>query len=135
MPGRTNHAGRPLAADRRPGAAHGPVILPWLAAYAFGHGVDVTGEPLERGIASLEAHAQYLAGIPGHPPAPADDHRHHPPAGTGHGRATRGPVPGLGLPRTATDRGRGAGGGTGGLTVRPGGATPCSASLVAPSST
>ena len=68
MPGRTNHAGRPLAADRRPGAAHGPVILPWLAAYAFGHGVDVTGEPLERGIASLEAHAQYLAGIPGHPP-------------------------------------------------------------------
>jgi LmbE family N-acetylglucosaminyl deacetylase len=32
------------------------------------HGVDVTGEPLERGIASLEAHAEYLAGIPGHPP-------------------------------------------------------------------
>lgn len=32
------------------------------------HGVDVTGEPLERGIASLEAHAQYLAGLPGHPP-------------------------------------------------------------------
>lgn len=32
------------------------------------HGVDVTGEPLERGIASLEAHAGYLAGIPGHPP-------------------------------------------------------------------
>ena len=32
------------------------------------HGVDVTGEPLERGIASLEAHAQYLAGIEGHPP-------------------------------------------------------------------
>jgi LmbE family N-acetylglucosaminyl deacetylase len=32
------------------------------------HGVDVTGEPLEHGIASLEAHAQYLAGIPGHPP-------------------------------------------------------------------
>jgi len=31
------------------------------------HGVDVTGEPLQRGIASLEAHAQYLAGIPGHP--------------------------------------------------------------------
>jgi len=31
------------------------------------HGVEVTGEPLERGIASLEAHAQYLAGIPGHP--------------------------------------------------------------------
>lgn len=32
------------------------------------HGVDVTGEPLEHGIASLEAHAWYLAGIPGHPP-------------------------------------------------------------------
>jgi LmbE family N-acetylglucosaminyl deacetylase len=31
------------------------------------HGVDVTGEPLERGIASLEAHAEYLAAIPGHP--------------------------------------------------------------------
>jgi LmbE family N-acetylglucosaminyl deacetylase len=35
------------------------------------HGVDVTGEPLRRGIASLEAHAQYLAALPGHP-APAD---------------------------------------------------------------
>lgn len=32
------------------------------------HGVDVTGEPLERGIRSLEAHREYLAGIPGHPP-------------------------------------------------------------------
>lgn len=32
------------------------------------HGVDVSGEALERGIASLEAHATYLAGIPGHPP-------------------------------------------------------------------
>lgn len=32
------------------------------------HGVDVTGEPLARGIASLEAHGEYLAGIPGHPP-------------------------------------------------------------------
>ena len=31
-------------------------------------GVDVTGEPLECGIASLEAHAEYLAGLPGHPP-------------------------------------------------------------------
>jgi hypothetical protein len=30
--------------------------------------VDVTGNPLERGIASLEAHRDYLAGIPGHPP-------------------------------------------------------------------
>jgi len=31
------------------------------------HGVDVTGEPVERGIASLEAHKQYLAALPGHP--------------------------------------------------------------------
>jgi hypothetical protein len=29
--------------------------------------VDVSGEPLKRGIASLEAHAEYLAAIPGHP--------------------------------------------------------------------
>lgn len=32
------------------------------------HGVDVTGDALEAGIASLEAHREYLAGIPGHPP-------------------------------------------------------------------
>jgi LmbE family N-acetylglucosaminyl deacetylase len=32
------------------------------------HGVDVTGDPLERGIASLEAHREYLSGLPGHPP-------------------------------------------------------------------
>ena len=32
------------------------------------HGVDVSGEALERGITSLEAHGAYLAGIPGHPP-------------------------------------------------------------------
>lgn len=32
------------------------------------HGVDVTGEPLARGIASLEAHAEYLGAIEGHPP-------------------------------------------------------------------
>jgi LmbE family N-acetylglucosaminyl deacetylase len=31
------------------------------------HGVDVSGTPLERGIAALEAHAEYLAGLPGHP--------------------------------------------------------------------
>ncbi|MCB0911422.1 MAG: PIG-L family deacetylase [Propionibacteriaceae bacterium] len=31
------------------------------------HGVDVSGEPLERGIASLEAHAAYLGDLPGHP--------------------------------------------------------------------
>lgn len=35
------------------------------------HGVDVTGAALERGIAALEAHEQYLAGLPGHPPARA----------------------------------------------------------------
>lgn len=33
------------------------------------HAVDVSGEAVERGVASLEAHGQYLAGIPGHPPA------------------------------------------------------------------
>lgn len=31
------------------------------------HYVDVSGEPLEKGIASLEAHEAYLAAIPGHP--------------------------------------------------------------------
>ena len=35
------------------------------------HGVEVTGEPLRRGVASLEAHAAYLAALPDHP-APAD---------------------------------------------------------------
>jgi LmbE family N-acetylglucosaminyl deacetylase len=48
-----------------------PVSVRWLLVSGDPrptHGVDVTGEPLERGIASLEAHAEYLAGIPGHPP-------------------------------------------------------------------
>jgi LmbE family N-acetylglucosaminyl deacetylase len=31
------------------------------------HGVDVTGEPLARGVASLEAHKDYLGAIEGHP--------------------------------------------------------------------
>jgi LmbE family N-acetylglucosaminyl deacetylase len=31
------------------------------------HGVDVTGEPLARGVASLQAHREYLAAIEGHP--------------------------------------------------------------------
>lgn len=31
------------------------------------HGVEVSGEPLERGIASLEAHTAYLADLPDHP--------------------------------------------------------------------
>jgi LmbE family N-acetylglucosaminyl deacetylase len=50
-------------------------LAPWSPRWllVFGdprptHGVDVTGEPLEAGIASLEAHRQYLAGLPGHPP-------------------------------------------------------------------
>ena len=42
------------------------------------------------------------------PPAPADDHRQHGAAGTGHGRTERGPVQGLGFPRATTDRVRGA---------------------------
>lgn len=32
------------------------------------HGVDVSGEPLARGVASLEAHREYLGAIEGHPP-------------------------------------------------------------------
>lgn len=47
----------------------------WYIVPDFGgsatHGVDVTGEPLRRGVASLEAHAGYLAALPDHP-APAD---------------------------------------------------------------
>lgn len=50
-------------------------LEPWSARWllvggdpAPTHGLDVTGEPLQRGIASLEAHGEYLAGIPGHPP-------------------------------------------------------------------
>jgi LmbE family N-acetylglucosaminyl deacetylase len=47
-----------------------PWSVRWLLAGGHErptHGVDVTGEPLERGIASLEAHAEYLAALPGHP--------------------------------------------------------------------
>lgn len=33
------------------------------------HGVDVTGDPLTKGVASLECHREYLAAIPGHPAA------------------------------------------------------------------
>jgi len=46
-------------------------IVPGLAGSGATHGVDVTGEPLRRGVASLEAHSAYLAALPGHP-APAD---------------------------------------------------------------
>ncbi|HEY3683126.1 MAG TPA: PIG-L deacetylase family protein [Streptosporangiaceae bacterium] len=45
-------------------------IVPGMAGSAT-HGVDVTGEPLRRGVASLEAHAAYLAALPDHP-APGD---------------------------------------------------------------
>ncbi|MEP6559739.1 MAG: PIG-L deacetylase family protein [Nakamurella sp.] len=51
-------------------------LEPWSARWLLvpghtepTHGIDVTGEPLEKGIAALEAHRDYLAGIPGHPPA------------------------------------------------------------------
>ena len=47
-----------------------PWSVRWLLVWGHPrptHGVDVTGEPLERGIASLEAHTEYLASIPGHP--------------------------------------------------------------------
>lgn len=51
-------------------------LEPWSARWLLvaghpkpTHGVDVTGAPLERGAAALEAHGEYLAGIPGHPPA------------------------------------------------------------------
>lgn len=33
------------------------------------HGVEITGDPLERGIASLEAHAEYFAVLADHPSA------------------------------------------------------------------
>jgi len=55
-------------------------LEPWggvrLVAYAGAerptHGVDITGEPLRRGIASLEAHAEYTKGLgaAGFDPAP-----------------------------------------------------------------
>ena len=47
-----------------------PCSVRWLLASGHPrptHGVDVTGEPLERGIASLEAHTKYLTAIPSHP--------------------------------------------------------------------
>ncbi|MFI5500004.1 PIG-L deacetylase family protein [Nocardia asteroides] len=46
-------------------------LTPAFAGATGTHGVDITGEPLRRGITSLEAHAAYLAALPGHP-APAD---------------------------------------------------------------
>jgi LmbE family N-acetylglucosaminyl deacetylase len=47
------------------------LLVPGLPGSGASHGVEVTGEPLRRGIASLEAHAAYLAALPGHP-APRD---------------------------------------------------------------
>ena len=59
------------------------------------HGVEVTGDALQAGIASLEAHEEYLAGLPGHP-APKDM---LPMIAAMQGRAMgvehAGPVPGL----------------------------------------
>jgi LmbE family N-acetylglucosaminyl deacetylase len=53
-------------------------VEPWSPRWLFiagdanpTHGVDVTGAPLERGIAALEAHAEYIAGLAGHPPVRA----------------------------------------------------------------
>ena len=49
-------------------------LEPWKASRLLVGGasnpnvwVDVTGEPLEKGIASLDAHEQYLADLPDHP--------------------------------------------------------------------
>ncbi|MEU3339301.1 hypothetical protein [Streptomyces sp. NPDC006668] len=47
------------------------LLLPGLPGFGATHGVEVTGEPLRRGVASLEAHAAYLAALPDHP-APED---------------------------------------------------------------
>ncbi|MBD7920020.1 PIG-L family deacetylase [Cellulomonas sp. Sa3CUA2] len=50
-----------------------PCAVRWLLVAGDAHpthGVDVTGEALQRGIASLEAHREYLALLPWHP-APA----------------------------------------------------------------
>jgi LmbE family N-acetylglucosaminyl deacetylase len=52
-------------------APHSPRWYLVPGAGSATHGVDVTGEPLRRGVASLEAHAAYLAALPDHP-APAD---------------------------------------------------------------
>lgn len=54
------------------GGGRDPWSVRWLLVVGHlqpTHGVDVTGEALERGVAALEAHGEYLAGIPGHPPA------------------------------------------------------------------
>jgi LmbE family N-acetylglucosaminyl deacetylase len=52
---------------------HSPrwLLVPAIAGFGATHGVDITGEPLSRGVASLEAHAAYIASLP-HLPAPAE---------------------------------------------------------------
>lgn len=70
------------------------LIISGLADFGATHGVEVTGEPLRRSIASLEAHAAYLAALPDHPPR-----RLHPEVHCdvrqGHGRRARRSVPRL----------------------------------------
>lgn len=51
-------------------------LEPWSARWVLSsgdtrptHGVDVTGEPTQAAVRSLEAHGAYLASIEGHPPA------------------------------------------------------------------
>ncbi|GAA4219631.1 PIG-L deacetylase family protein [Actinocatenispora rupis] len=43
------------------------LVVPGMPGAGVTHGVEVTGEPLRRGIASLQAHAAYLAALPDHP--------------------------------------------------------------------
>jgi LmbE family N-acetylglucosaminyl deacetylase len=57
--------------DLEPHSVRWFLVPGFAGAPGVSHGVDVTGEPLQRGIASLEAHAAYLAALPDHP-APAD---------------------------------------------------------------
>lgn len=47
------------------------LLLPGLPGFGATQGVEVTAEPLRHGVASLEAHAAYLAALPDHP-APED---------------------------------------------------------------
>ncbi len=73
---------------------HSPrwLIVPAFAGLGATHGVDITGAPLSRGGASLEAHAAYLAAsAPARPRRPDPDvHRDE---RQGHGRRSRGAVP------------------------------------------
>jgi LmbE family N-acetylglucosaminyl deacetylase len=70
-------ANRWVFAEQIDGEGLEPCTVRWILVPTFAghpgttHGVDVTGEPLQRGVASLEAHAAYLGALPDHP-APAD---------------------------------------------------------------